>query len=391
MIGRSGVWDAVVVGAGPAGAATAARLAARGHRVLVVDRKGFPRPKPCGECISPAALRAIRSLGAGELVMAQPHTVLEGWQIVPSSGGAFEGRFPEAEFGLTMSRERLDSALLEHACRAGAEVRTGVRVVDLIREGERVTGVRALEGDESVELRASVVVGADGLRSVVSRRAGLLRRTPKLRKIALTAHVRGARVSRAAGELRVLPWGCVGIANIDAELTNVTIVVSGAETRGVAAGREAYFDAVARRTEGLADARRVSDVLATGPFDWPVRSAIGAGVLLVGDAAGYYDPFTGQGIYRALRGAELASEALDAAILAGDPSTDALQPYETGRLRAFRPGERLQRVIEAVVSRPRLLALAAARLRRNTALADRLIAVTGDLAPVGALAWGVRR
>jgi flavin-dependent dehydrogenase len=386
-----GLWDAIVVGAGPAGAATAARLAERGHRVLVVDRKVFPRPKPCGECISPAALRAIRRLGAGELVMAQPHAVLEGWRIVPASSAPFEGRFPETEFGIAIARERFDSALLAHARRAGAEVRTGVRVVDLLRDGGRVTGVRALEGGRSVELGAAVVVGADGLRSAVSRRAGLVRRTPRLRKIALTAHMRGTRVSGRAGELRVLPWGCVGIADIDAALTNVTIVVGGTEARGIAAGRDAYFDAVVRRTEGLADARRVSEVLSTGPFDWPIRSAIAAGVLLVGDAAGYYDPFTGQGIYRALRGAELASEVLDAAISAGDVSHAALRMYESGRLRAFRPGERLQRVIEAVVSRPRLLALAAARLRRNTALADRLIAVTGDLAPIAALAWGPRR
>ena len=139
------------------------------------------------------------------------------------------------------------------------------------------------------------------------------------------------------------------------------MVVGEEEADGVAGAREAYFDARAAPPSALrGGASATGEVLATGPFDWPVRRAVAEGALLVGDAAGYYDPFTGQGIYRALRGAELAAEAADAALRARRHRLRALLPYERARRRAFAPGERLQHVIEAFLSRPRLLAWAGA-------------------------------
>jgi flavin-dependent dehydrogenase len=130
-------------------------------------------------------------------------------------------------------------------------------------------------------------------------------------------------------------------------------------------------------------------VLATGPFDWPTRGAVIDGAAVVGDAAGYYDPFTGQGIYRALRGAALLAETADAALRAGDLSSEALAPYEQARRSAFAPGTRLQRLIEVFISRPRLLGAMAERFRRSPELADALVAVVGDLQPVRSL-WAPR-
>ena len=233
------------------------------------------------------------------------------------------------------------------------------------------------------------MVGADGLRSVVLRRLDLLRRAPRLRKLALTAHVAGVGDGDGHGELYVVAGGCVGVAAVGNGTANVTVVVAGGAARGVAGRREEYFDAALGCIARLRGGTRVGAVLATGPFDWPVRSAVAEGALLVGDAAGYYDPFTGQGIYRALRGAEMAAATATAALRANDLSARALAPYERARRVAFAPGERLQRLIEAVTSRPRLFDGVAPHLARHAALTDTLVAVTGDVAPVRALIGAV--
>jgi menaquinone-9 beta-reductase len=377
--------EVVVVGGGPAGTAIATRLARLGHAVLLLDRDRFPRPKPCGDCVNPAAVRELADLGVLADVLAEPHTPLEGWTIVPPSGeaAAFRGSFPIGCPGIAIGRERLDRVLLEHARAAGVQIRTASKVTDLVRNGKGAVGGVQVAGQ--AEIHSRLVVGADGLRSVVLRRLGLVRRAPRLRKLALTAHVTRVPSLDRRGELHVLPWGTVGIAPIGDGEANVTVVVTGAATAEVARGRETYYDSVLASTAPLERAMRCGKVLATGPFDWPTRSAVADGALLVGDAAGYYDPFTGQGIYRALRGAALAAGVAHAALQAGDLSARCLRPYDRAHRRAFGPASGLQWVIEQFTSRGSLMGVAAARLRRHPELADALVAVTGDLLPVRTL------
>jgi flavin-dependent dehydrogenase len=244
-------------------------------------------------------------------------------------------------------------------------------------------------GAERREIGCRLVVGADGLRSVVVRRLGLLRRPPRLRKLALTAHVTGMGRLEDGGELHVAPWGTIGIAPIGAGACNVTLVLPEREAGVVAGAKEEYFDRVLATCSRLRGARREDMVLATGPFDWPVRAAVVDGAALVGDAAGYFDPFTGQGIYRALRGAALLAGTATDALRAGDLSALALQPYEQARRRAFGPGTRLQRLIELFLARPALMRVAGDRFHRRPSLAHALVAVTGDLEPVRTL-WAPR-
>jgi geranylgeranyl reductase family protein len=378
--------EVVIVGAGPAGAATAAWLADAGHDVLLLDRARFPRRKPCAECVNPAGVDALRRLGVWGEVMAAGPARLDGWRIGPHGGDTFEGCFPGGVHGIGIPREVLDHILFRHAAARGAQTRTGVRVTDVVRDARGgVMGVRVQGEDGEREIRARLVIGADGLRSVVLRRLDLLRRRPRLRKLALTAHVAGFDGKPGRGEVHVTGRrACIGIAPVGGGLANVTVVIPDERSKEVAGDADGFFDA-ALAAHGFGALTRVDEVMATGPFDCPVRSAVADGALLVGDAAGYYDPFTGQGIFRALRGAELAAQTAHAALLAGDTSARALAPYERARRRAFAPGERMQRIVESFVSRPALLGTIARRFTARPSLADAVIRVTGDVAPAGSL------
>jgi menaquinone-9 beta-reductase len=368
--------DVVVVGAGPAGSATAARLAGAGWRVVLVDREHFPRRKPCGECLNPAAVADLARLGALDRVRALSPRELTGWRI-ESDGAGFDGRFPAGRPGLALPREELDAALVDHAVAAGAELRTGVHVTDLARSGGRITGV--VTGGATIPAR--IVVGADGLRSVVVRRLGLVRSPPRLRKIALTAHLRGGDVPGTAGALRVRGTRCLGVAGVGAGLVNATLVLRGDGADAIRGDPAGFFDAELRAWGVRGE--RVDRVLATGPFDVPVRGVVADGALLVGDAAGYFDPFTGQGIHRALRGAELAAGAVDRALREGGGGTAALREYARAARRAFAGGEALQHAIEAVVSRPRLLR-AVLPVLKMTPLGDGIVRLAGDCRDAGA-------
>jgi flavin-dependent dehydrogenase/SAM-dependent methyltransferase len=348
----------------------------------------FPRRKPCARVREPRRRgRAPRPGRLGRRRRGRAFGRLDGWRIQSNLAGgdaSFDGAFPDATYGIAIERAVFDTLLLDHAAARGATVRTGVRVTDLLREGDAVAGVRVSGPEGEMEVGARLVIGADGLRSIVLRRLGLVRRAPKLRKLALNAHVTGWAGKAGRGEVHVSKRGCVGVADVGGGRANVTVVAAGEETHAVGGDADGYFDR-ALEDYGFAGLTRVDAVLATGPFDFPVRRAVADGALLVGDAAGYYDPFTGQGIYRALHGARLAADAADAALRVGNVSAAALMPYERARRRAFAPGERMQRVVEAFVARPTWLAAVADRFTRRPALGDAMIRITGDVVPVRAL------
>jgi 2-polyprenyl-6-methoxyphenol hydroxylase-like FAD-dependent oxidoreductase len=379
--------DVLVVGGGPAGSVSAGLLASQGWNVLLVDRARFPRPKPCGECLNPGAVEALRRLGLLETVLALQPARLGGWVIRSTRGERVVGRFGRGiEGGLGLRRLDMDAALLGVARQRGATVRTGLRVVDVSPGGGRVE-VRARESgrDGLRTWRPRLVIGADGLRSVVARSVGAVRRRPRLRKVSLTCHVRASPRPADHGTLLLSDEGTVGLAPLDGSgrIWNATVVVDPAGFgRALAADPMAVFrERIASAGAPWAEAEVVDGPWTSGPFDWPCRSVTGPGVLLVGDAAGYYDPLTGQGIYRALRSAEWAAEAADAH-LAGRPG--ALATYRD-RMRAFVPGRRLQHGVERVMSRRWLREPALRLLARRPAVADRLIRVTGDVEPVGSL------
>jgi geranylgeranyl reductase family protein len=390
-------WDAIVVGAGPAGAATALHLARAGARVLLLDRARFPRDKPCSEYLSPETTRLLEGLGSDVLAAVEraAPAKLYGMKVIAPNGMVMCGRFAADHgypsprpYSFALPRVTFDMILREAAERAGAVVREGVAVEDLVRDRDAVGGVVVQTGGGRREAwQARVVVGADGLHSAVARRLGLARRSLP-RRIAFTAHVAAVAGVDGMGELHVGECGYVGLGPIGGGVTTVALVLPLAAVRGRARDLRAGFFAELERFPGLRgrfDARRlVREVLVTGPFGrWSRRTvAAGGGALLVGDAADFFDPFTGQGIYSALRGAELAAAALLPALDRGGALTHtALAPYAAARRAAFAGKWVLERLIGLGVGWPALTNRVVGRLARRPALADLVVGATGNFVP----------
>ncbi len=390
--------QAIVVGGGPAGSATAWALASQGLDVIVIDKARFPRDKACAEYLSPQASRILDAMGVLTAVEDAGAAQLSGMRVRSPDGGIIHGEFAAQhgfagfrDRGLALRRRHLDPILQQAARTAGASIREGVALDSLIMVGDTVSGVRVHFDGATREIRAPLVIGADGLRSTVARRLDLAARLPWPRRVAFVAHYRGVSGIGAQGEMHVEKDGYVGLADVGHGETNVAIVIPKALAKEAAGDSAGFMTRWLARHPQLAPrfaaASRTGPVLVTGPFASHARRGFAAGAALVGDAADFFDPFTGEGIYAALRGGELLGDFARDAIVARSPrsAVEALKAYDVARTAEFRNKWLVERTIGAAVSSPMLMNHAARVLGGRRDLADLLIGVTGDFVPATAV------
>lgn len=383
--------DVLVVGGGPAGSATAIELLRCGHSVTLLDKARFPRPKPCAEYLSPGVARQLERLGVWPAVQAagggaqSTAPLLRGFRLIAPAGHAATGDFVEG-CGTAVQRTILDALLLDQARRLGALVIEGCCVGDLVWDDGCVAGVLArLDRGRHVTLRARLVIGADGLRSVVAHRLKALRRPEGLRRLGLVSHYAGVADLQSYGEMHIGHDAYCGIAPLGNGLVNVGMAVDARQARAIAADPRSFFE---RKVAGFGGLRGRFDgamaagpVWVTGPFGQRALRGAWDGALLVGDAADFYDPFTGQGIYSALHGGALAAAVASRALERGDVSAGAMAEYDRLRRQSFGGKWTVERLIQVFVRRPPLINRALRNLSADAGLANTLVSVTGDILP----------
>lgn len=379
--------DVIVIGAGPAGCATAVFLARQGRQVVLLDRAFFPRDKVCGEFISPAADAILDRIGVLSRIEEGGTMRLDGVAISAYGGPErlipypSHPDFPGRVSSLSVERLGLDRMLVERAAEVGVDVRQGHQVTDFILEGDRVVGVKGkVSNGKGFELRATVVVDAGGRNAVSLRKFRLKVEQGKGNRIALAAHWDNVHFPDDYCYMHVSRPGYTGMSPTEGGGGNVVLVVDPSvvdSNRMDAAYREIVLSNP-RRRKLLDGAVPRENVRAVGSLSFRVNPPPVGGLLLVGDAMGFIDPFTGEGIYLALRSAEMAAGCIHSALDSGNVARTALMPYETERNREFHLKFILCRVLQVLIYNKRLCRGTVSLLGKRPDLAADLVGVIGD-------------
>ena len=369
--------DVVICGAGPAGTMAAVILARAGVRVRLLDRARFPREKLCGDTLNPGALAVLARRGL--LDVTRTAVPISGMVVTDAAGVRVEGAYGDDITGRSLPRAVLDTALLRAAEAAGAEIEEGVLVRAPQRDGERVTGV-IVAGRNGADrlLEASLTIAADGASSRLARALCLAHHAAKPRRWAAGAYFGDVSGMTGFGEMHVRPQAYIGIAPLPGGLANACVVTA---DRRAAARPDALLHDTLASDPVLADrfgrARRISRVMCLGPLAVESARCGVPGLVLAGDSAGFIDPMTGDGLYFALRGAELAAaEVLDAL---EHGRTDAHLRLGTVRRQEFARKWVFNRALRSLVGSPLAVRAAALGARWSPGWLHQTIRYAGDL------------
>ena len=331
-------YDVVIVGGGPAGTSAAIHLAMRGARVLLAEQKKFPRAKLCGEFISPECLQHFERLGVSDEMMTAGGAELLETVFYSRSGRSVS--VPSEWFkggrvgALGLSRAEMDARLLARARRAGVCVLEETQAAGLLMERGRVRGVRLKRDGETFEFDSLIAIDATGRARQLARRVEvdgkrLAKKAAPL--VAFKAHLEGARGAVGNCEIYFYPGGYGGLNSVEGNLSNLCFIARARDVRACGGDAEKVLRDVVtknrRAAETLFQARARSAWLAVALEGFGRRRVVpAAGLMAVGDAAAFIDPFTGSGMLMALESGELAAETIARHLssLSGDEAFESL-------------------------------------------------------------------
>jgi len=352
--------DVAIVGGGPAGSTCAAFCAAAGLRTLVIEREKFPREKVCGDCINPACWPVLERLEVVDQIRNSPHGVLETVEFIAINGQKIHIDLPRGDRSeIAIKRSLFDQLLLNRARALGAEVREDSTLIALERSPERNWKIDIVR-ETSI---ARVVVGADGRNSTVARLRNLLPR-PERERVSLQAHIPLPRDFGNRIVLQFLPEGYSGQAPVNDRELNLCLVGTPPTISSLRQWAERNFNLPADQTW------RTITPLTRDPV--PVAHE---NLFFIGDAARVVEPFTGEGIYYALRSGELAAATI-VKIIRGEDRQLAVREFARAHRAMYRGRLWVNQLARAAVLSPKVASALLPLARLSPAV---LRALTGKI------------
>ncbi len=378
--------EIVVVGAGPAGSLAAARLARLGRSVALLEAARFPRDKVCGDVLLPEVDRSLARVGTSLAAIAPEALALAGCRYVAASGRRFRGDFCDAAGAVhpwrIVPRKTLDARLAAHAVSCGAELWESHRLVGLSWDPERRLSRLRIETPRGLEtLETRLVIGADGAASRVAMESGL--RVPAARRrrdlyVGMRAYADWPEDDRDVTVItdRELMPGCCWIVPQPDGRANIGVGMVEADRRARGVRLRRRLEELLRRHADAGSVRNIEGWLLPGGHAG--RRTVADGVMLVGDAAGFIDPFTGHGIHNAMASAVDAAALADEAMAAGDvTAAGPIGTFERLWRRRMLTEFRLAGLLQRFHARPALVELAVARAAASRRWADRFMGLVG--------------
>lgn len=336
--------DVLIIGAGPAGSSAATVLAEKGHRVLVLERDRFPRYR-VGESLIPFTYQPLERIGMIPKMRASHFTKKYSVSFVQTDGRAsepfyFHTRYDRDTVAQTWQvlRSEFDVMMRDNAIEKGAEVREGVAVKELLREGERVVGVRAVANNgEELEIRAPITLDCTGKEAFASNRLGWRVGDPYLNKVAVWTYYEGAKrddgIDEGATTVAFVPEkGWFWYIPQHGNRVSVGVVAEGKYlTRDGIRDPKGIFDREIGQNRWIADhlacGRQVGDYFLTSEYSRHSRYGAGPGLLLVGDAFAFLDPVFSSGVMLALKSGVMAGDYVHEGFAKGDLSPSHFAGY----------------------------------------------------------------
>ena len=343
--------DVAIVGGGPAGSTSAAFCAAAGLRTLLLEREKFPREKVCGDCLNPACWPVLRRLEIFERIRGLPHGKLDRVEFIAIGGEKVIVDLPSGgEREIAIKRSLFDNLLMTRARELGAFVHQESTVTTLAGTtmpylnhayDRRPNKHWKLETEKGESFSARLLVAADGRNSTVARLCNLLPR-PERERIALQAHVPLPENFGDRVVLQFLRYGYSGQAPVDSTQLNLCLV-----------SKASQMPALRRWAEKEFTLSQNQPWRTITPLTRAAIPPAHENLLLIGDAARVVEPFTGEGIYYALRSGELAANAI-VKIIRGEDRQTALRAFARAHTEMYRGRLWINRLARAAVLSPRI-------------------------------------